>query len=174
MLGRRCRKWSQIHKLRKERLNQAKTWSVAVFSIIYGKSFTQDGKMRFFLSFWRPRIHIWCFRIISWKWGGSGVSWATAGCWRDASTPDWSMVCHHCGAPSIEKTKGSVSVDSSSPRQTNTVAASWKQAAQTGLMPERATRLRFHTPSIRPLSASSTSCLSYFLQTSRTQSGIFR
>lgn len=32
--------------------------------------------------------------------------------------------CHHCGAPSIEKTKGSVSVNSSSPRQTNTVAAS--------------------------------------------------
>lgn len=32
--------------------------------------------------------------------------------------------CHHCGAPSIEKTKGRVSVDSSSPRQTNTVAAS--------------------------------------------------
>lgn len=45
--------------------------------------------------------------------------------------------CHHCGARSIEETKGSVSVNSSSPRQTDTVAASWKQAAQTGLMPAR-------------------------------------
>lgn len=43
----------------------------------------------------------------------------------------------HCGARSIEETKGSVSVNSSSPRQTDTVAASWKQAAQTGLMPAR-------------------------------------
>lgn len=45
--------------------------------------------------------------------------------------------CHHCGAPSIEETKGSVPVNSSSPRQTDTVAASWKQTAQTGLMPAR-------------------------------------
>lgn len=45
--------------------------------------------------------------------------------------------CHHCGARSIEETKGSVSVNSSSPRQTDTVAASWKQAAQTGLMAAR-------------------------------------
>lgn len=54
-----------------------------------------------------------------------------------ASTPRHLTGCHHCGALSVEETKGSVSMHSSSPRQTDTVAASWKQAAQTGLMPER-------------------------------------